>query len=287
MIFLLINSLKKKLESLRILVHWTFLHVPFLNHSIRCGGMARLSPLLKLKLSEKLQQGWSINNLARELSLAKSTIYYYYRKINGKKYQEPTFISSNSELEGIFAGDGSQHYNRKKGSYQVNVHFGIKNKRYAEYVKQLFESFFGKPFRLNLDGDNKLRLRIESRRIFRYFEQYLSYNSRVKHCTVQLKPDCSAQFKIGFLRGFFDTDGCFYQDPGCRRIKLFYTTTSEVLALQIRALISDLNIQSSLYIRTPAYEKPVYIVNILKEGRNRFIKVVKPLKAQRAGNSAR
>lgn len=251
--------------------------------------MVLLNSDLKSEMINRIKSGNSINEISRSLGLGKSTIYYYYKKIKGKKFVEPKFKLSNSRLEGeingIFAGDGSQYYDKKRGHYEVNVHFGAKNYWYAEYVKKLFDDFFHKKFRLNWDSETQIRIRTQSRKIFEYFQNYMSYDPHIKHCTVKLQSHCSPAFKIGFLRGLFDTDGCI--SYGKYQARIFYTTTSKVMAHQVSSILISLGIVNSIYVRHPKNEKIVYIVNILAKGKNRFIKTVKPMKALRAGNSVR
>jgi hypothetical protein len=252
-----------------------------------------LSDELRNKVCNKIRNGVSINKISKELCLGKSTIYYYYKKIKGKKFVEPEFKPGNSRLEGevngIFAGDGSQYYDKKRGSYEVNVHFGVKNYPYAVYVKQLFENFFHKKFRLDFEYETKLRLRTRSRKIFNYFQNYLSYNCHIKHCTVKLKDHCSSAFKIGFLKGMFDTDGCLSFNRSEKRFRAVYYTTSKELARQINSILNELNIRNSIYVidRKDRDEKTIYHVSVLGGSIHRFIKRIKPFKAQRADNSVR
>lgn len=255
--------------------------------------MVLLSLELKQKVVEQILAGSSINKICREFKLGKSTVYYYYKKILGKKYIEAEFTLSNSEIEGeingIFAGDGSQYHDKRRGSYQVNVHFGAKNYWYACYVKNLFETFFNKRFRLKYDSETQVRLRIESKKIFQYFQNYLLYNPKIKHCTVQLKECCSSEFKIGFLRGWFDTDGCFCFSSSQKSWRAFYTTTSKKLAEQANEYLTSLAIKNTINVinRKDRDEKTIYNVSVWKRGTDRFIKLVKPMKALRAGNSVR
>lgn len=265
----------------------------YINQENRIFYMALLSSKIKDEISNRIKNGISINNISKDLNLGKSTIYYYYKKINGKKFVELQFIPKNSETEGeingIFAGDGSQYYAAKRSSYQVNVHFGAKNYWYACYVKELFEKFFNKKFRLRWESKTQLRLRTESKKIFNYFQNYLSYDRHIKHCTVRLRNNCSFKFKIGFLRGMFDTDGCFKHVPEEKRTRIFYSTTSKTLAKQISVLLFKLDIQNSIYVRNREHinEKTIYVVNIPKPATHKFINAVKPMKALRAGSSAR
>ncbi len=250
------------------------------------------SDQLRNEICDRIKKGVSINKISKELNLGKSTIYYYYKKIKGKKFVEPEFRLRNSRLEGeingIFAGDGSQYYDAKRGHYEVNVHFGAKNYWYAVYVKKLFEDFFDKKFRLNWDSDTQIRIRTQSKRIFTYFQNYLSYDRKIKHCTVKLRDSCSFSFKMGFLKGMFDTDGCFCFVKSEKKFRAFYTTTSKALAIQIGEILSALGIIHSIRSRRPdnPNEKIVYTVDIWRAGTNRFINLVKPMKALRARSSA-
>lgn len=249
------------------------------------------SDQLREEICSRIRKSVSINKISKELRLGKSTIYYYYKKIKGKKFVEPEFRLRNSRLEGeingIFAGDGSQYYDAKRGHYEINVHFGAKNYWYAVYVKDLFEKFFNKNFRLHWDSETQIRIRTQSRKIFSYFQNYLSYKPQIKHCTVKLRKNCSLSFKIGFLKGMFDTDGCISYNHAGYSFSIFYTTTSKCLAYQMNKTLRQLGIENNVYVRHPVGEKILFTVNVLAKGKNRFIKLVKPMKVLRARSSVR
>lgn len=46
----------------------------------------RLKPEIRNKIIQNIHLGNSINNISMELNIAKSTIYHYYKKINGRMY---------------------------------------------------------------------------------------------------------------------------------------------------------------------------------------------------------
>ncbi len=258
--------------------------------------MALLNIKVKEEMIKQIEEGTSINKISKSLNLGKSTIYYYYRQIKGKKYVEPTFDINFSEIEGeivgIFAGDGSQYFEPKAGHYEVNVHFGGQNYWYALYVKDLFEKFFNKKFRLNKETLNRYRLRIHSKEIFKFFKNYLEYVPQIKHCTVRLKfVNFSNKFKIEFLRGLVDTDGCLYNVVRENRLRINYCTTSDQLSKQISEILNNFDIKNSITVNIREYrnEKPVYYVNVWKDSADKFINLVKPLKARIrwAGDSIR
>ena len=196
---------------------------------------------------------------------------------------KPTFSEIEGEIAGIFAGDGSQHFEPKAYHYEVNVHFAKQNIEYALYVKNIFETFFNKKFRLEKQNSNCLRLRTYSKEIYHFFENYLEYIPQVKHSTVKLKSNTfSTEFKIGFLRGMLDTDGCVRNLPHEKRTRIFFCTTSKELSIQIRNILNEFRINNGRYVSIRKYrnEKPVYYVNIWKYSADKFINLIKPLKAK-------
>lgn len=247
--------------------------------------MVLLKSQIKGRMYELILAGSSINSISKKLNLGKSTIYYHYKKLKGRKYILPSFKIKYSETEGeivgIFTGDGSVYHHRASGHYELNVHFGLKNKGYALYVKQLYEAYFNKKFRLESSNPGRLRLRTYSRMLYDFFKNYLDYIPSIKHCTVQLKSiKFPRKFKIGFLRGLLDTDGTIYK--GHNQIRISYCTTSKNLAHQVSQLLEEERIVNSIYVINRKYrnEKTVYHVSILKNSVDKFISIVKPLKSR-------
>ena len=196
---------------------------------------------------------------------------------------KPAFTKKEGEIAGIFAGDGSLHFEPIGYHYTVVVHFGLKNLMYAVYVKNLFENFFGKRFRLEKSNPTTIRIITYSKEIFYFFKNYLDYNPKVKHSTVKLKTNkFPLDFKIGFLKGLVDTDGCIWFSKEERRHKISFCTTSEQLAYQVKNTLSELDIKTGLSVQVRKYrnEKPVYYINIWKCSVDRFINIMEPLKAR-------
>ncbi|MBI4144751.1 hypothetical protein HY493_00930 [Candidatus Woesearchaeota archaeon] len=243
----------------------------------------------KQELLQQITNGNSINAIARSLHLGKSTIYYHYKKIRGRKNKPPQFNPQASEAEGeicgIFAGDGSQYFEPKKFHYEVNVHFGGHREPYARYVKSLFESFFHKEFRLRREKSGAPRLRTQSKTIFCYFKHYLEYIPQHKHDTVQLKErTASPEFKKGFLRGLFDTDGCLWKDVTNRRLRAFYYTTSEILSRQTIQMLAEFGVSATKHVRFKPGCKPIFVLQFATRSIDTFLKHVKPFKARWAGS---
>ena len=239
----------------------------------------------KEKMLELIKDGLSLNKISKQTGLAKTTIYYYSRKIKGKQYFEPEFDLKYSEIEGeiagIFAGDGSQHHDSKQGQYRVNVHFGKTD--YVFYVKDLFDKYFNKEFRLNYESRGIMRLCTESKKIFFHFKNYLDYNPKIKHCTVELKTlDFPEKFLIGFLRGFLDTDGTIARCAD-RPMRIVYTTTSEKLSKQLKEILKQFDIACGGYVQKRSGLKDLYHVYILARSDERFLNLVRPYKRKCLG----
>jgi intein/homing endonuclease len=239
----------------------------------------------KEKMLKLIKDGLSLNRISKETGLAKTTIYYYSRKIKGKKYFEPEFDLKYSEIEGeiagIFAGDGSQHHDSKKGSYRINIHFGKTN--YVFYVKDLFEGYFNKKFRLNHESRNRARLCTESKKIFFHFKNYLEYDSKIKHSTVKLRSlDLPKEFLLGFLRGFLDTDGTIARCSD-RSMRIVYTTTSKELSEQLKEILKQFDVACGGYTAKRLGLKDLYQVYILARSNESFLRLVQPFKRKCLG----
>ncbi len=240
-----------------------------------------------------IKSGYSINSISRSLNLSKSTIYYYYKKLKGKKYKEPKFKIRFSETEGeivgIFAGDGSQYYYRPNGQYQTSIHFG-EDMEYVKYVKNMYESYFKKHWPILIeypklkDRQIKYRLRVTDKKVFSHFSNYIYYISQHKHDTVKLKNlHFGKNFKIGFVRGLIDTDGSITKSYD--KIHIVFYTTSKQLSKQFCNIVAEFNVKSKVYTRLPngRNKKVLYAIRLDKSDTDKFLKVIKPFKIRRLG----
>ncbi len=248
--------------------------------------MNRLKKEIKLDIIHQIKNGISINNISRKMCLSKSTIYYYYKKIKGRKYKKlnisPKYSRKEGEIVGIFAGDGSQYFEPKRYKYEVNIHFGYKNKKYALYVKKLYSGYFGKKFELYNEKNKNLRLRTSSKEIYNYFHYYLDFIPQTKHSTVKLKTfKLSKNFNLGFLKGFVDTDGCVYFKNNKKKVSVCFYTTSKQLSFQLMRILYSLELQYSYYITRRENWKPLHNIKLLQQSVETFLNMVKPFKANR------
>ena len=113
---------------------------------------------------------------------------------------------------------------------------------------------------------------------------YISYERSIKHCTVKLKDiDFPKHFKIGFLRGSVDTDGCV-SNKHKKRIRIMHFTTSKTLAKQIKLIAKEFNINGNIYKpKRKENEKIIYVFQVFQRDVKRFLKIVKPFKIRNLG----
>jgi hypothetical protein len=240
---------------------------------------------IKIKIIDLIKRGVSINNISKITKIGKSTIYYYYKKIRGRKNKllnlNPSYTMKEGEIVGIFVGDGCHHFEKKGYHYFINVYFGIKNRDYLIYIKNLYESYFKKSFRIII-YQNKSVITTYSKEISEYFKNYIDFNPKIKHSTVKLKTlNLPIEFKIGFIKGLLDTDGCIFFNKSEKRKRIYFTTTSLELAKQTVCMLKeDFDVPCSMYTILSRYKnrKDTYNTYILSKGVDKFLNIFKPFK---------
>ena len=84
------------------------------------------------------------------------------------------------------------------------------------------------------------------------------------------------------MRGLVDTDGTVCTTKIYRRRRIVFYTTSEELSKQVCTLLNEFEIKNGICVNKRKYrnEKPVYQVYIYANSTDRFINLIKPLKAK-------
>jgi len=258
--------------------------------------MPKLLPIkIKEEMIKGINSGTSINKISKGLNLGKSTIYYHYKKIKGKRYKEPQFISNLSkeegEILGIIIGDGSLFYRKNNWNYCIKIRFGKINKEYSIYVKKILERFFKKKFYLYEDCKDKLSLITTDKKIYNHLMNFIDFNKGRKYSTVKVKnlKKLPNSFKKGLIKGLIDTDGSVCQGKD-GRIRIGFYTTSKKLSKQFVELLKQFNFKYGYYITKPKshyMQRKEYKSNILystyiwKESIVHFIKLIKPYKSNK------
>ena len=127
------------------------------------------------KIINLIKRGVSIPKISKELDVGKSTIYYHYKKIKGRRYPLVRIPDNNKvtgEFLGAFAGDGSFFFDKKTGHYTISIHLHPKDdKNYGFYLKDLIEKNFNKKVRFYFKPGRELVLVFYSKDIFKFIGQ--------------------------------------------------------------------------------------------------------------------
>ena len=239
----------------------------------------RLTDSQIIIMKKLIDGGMSLNYISRELGIGKTTVYYYFRKMKGKTLKSPVIkFDSDRELGevvGIFTGDGSQSFDPKGYHYQNKVHFGLHNKDYVFYVKNLYEKCFGKKFFISKDGPTKLVVITNSKDIFNFFHKYVKFDSRDKSNTASLITNYrkNKDFMKGFLKGLLDTDGtvCICKTG----MRISYYTSSNKLAMQIKKSLQIFGIKAGISVARN--NNNIYV---LKRHHGELLSLIKPFRAR-------
>lgn len=192
-----------------------------------------------------------------------------------------------AEEIGWHIGDGSMNYylskGYKRGIYQLRGHIEDDKAHYIQRIKPIFKEIYG--------IDISLR-EMPSTRVFGFqiwgkdlvkFKQSLGLKVGPKiDIVIPDKFLTEDRFKIGIIRGIFDTDGCVYLE---KRKTGFYPrleikTISLQLAKQLKSIFISLNLRATMYEekrRLYGNQKICYAVIIRgKEMFHNFVKIINP-----------
>lgn len=204
---------------------------------------------LKDEIIELIKKDYSIPKISKKLNISRSTIYYHYKKIKGKKYIQITIPKDDSilgEFLGIFSGDGSFYYDKKYWHYTMTIKLhAIDDRIYSEYVTRLIEKNFNKKVR-TYQKENALTLAFYSKDIFNIINKYLNIYPR-KTYDIYIKDSLdklSNEFLLSFTRGLIDTDGHSKKDG-----RIVLCLASKKMVYQVSSILNKFDIKNKIYIR--------------------------------------
>lgn len=208
---------------------------------------------LKIKRRKKIinliKRNISIPKISKELNIAKSTIYYHYKKIKGRKYKKTKIPEDDKiigEFMGIFAGDGNFFFDKNKYQYRISIFLhAIDDKIYAEYIKELVKSNFNKKMQ-EYKRENLLTLRIYSKGIYNMIKENLNLFPAKTYNICIKKPlnKMSKEFLTYFVRGIIDTDGHYKKDG-----RIVLCLVSKKMVDQVSIILKKFSIDNKIYIR--------------------------------------
>jgi len=227
------------------------------------------------EIIELIKEGISLNKISKKLNIPKSSIYYYYKKIKGRKFPKPIIPNDDKilgEFLGIFAGDGSFFYDKKRYNYTISIGLhAIDDRAYGNYIKSLIEKNFNKKVR-EYTKDNALTLVFYSKDIFKLIDKYLNllpkktYNIYIKKSFNSLSND----FLRLFVRGIVDTDGHHKKDG-----RIVLCLVSKRMIQQVSSILKSLSINNKVYIKNKKLPKrKQYELTIPKREVEKYIKII-------------
>lgn len=234
------------------------------------------------EIQAAIRAGESLNRLSERLGLNKSTLYYHYRKIKGRRnrraVRHTTPQHKVGELIGAFAGDGS-YARDARYHHQVCIHSASNESAYADALEKIIAEAFEIRVSRFVHG-NRIRMRACSRLVLDWLREFLAWEGRRSH-TIALRGNyrsCSQEFARGSLRGLLDTDG--YASKSCRRV--LFVTISHRLASQTRYYLRRAGFQfKARLVVPPGNRKPQYHVAVARDDAVRLVRYLRPSNPKR------
>ncbi len=241
--------------------------------------MVLIDKKLKMVIKEQIKLGKSLSEISRITSVKKTTIYYYMRKILGRKFF-PIKLNLRSkeligEIIGLFAGDGYYANYKKAWDRRIKIFFNATELGLADYYAGSFFRLTHKrprPFR----SGSVIIIQMHSKALCDFILSYVSFSGK-KSKTVQLKDKSllkNRAFVKGFLRALVDSDGYIRKD----RKEIYYGSISINLFLDFLKGLDLFHIAYKTYVQKSKYED-FYKVRLSGKDRDIFIKVVSPIKS--------
>lgn len=153
--------------------------------------------------------------------------------------------------------DGSYIQNKKHHIYRITLY--QKNKKWLEYVSNMFEHIFSKKPRIEIDKrDNVWRLIMDSKRIFMEMKNLNEFSINKTSITKKM-----------YIRGFFDSEGGV---PHVEKRKILpknmrahFTQSDRLCLLQLKEMISSFGIKTGKvcgpYLKK-GFSNPIYRLKI-------------------------
>ena len=208
------------------------------------------------EIISEYKKGLSLRNLARKYNYNWNSIYYHLNKIGIiRRIKSIKHIKNDDKLLigaflGFWAGDGSKFMDGWK--YTIKLHFNKNNTKLFSFINILTLNLFDKKVRLITEkGTNKGVIRIYSKFVYKFIDDYLSYE-RNKTLTIRLKYNMS-KYSYNFLRGFLL--GLVLSD-GYIKKQFKFTSISKKLINNLYFVLKKLKYQPKIHIYPlHSYEK--------------------------------
>lgn len=248
--------------------------------------MFRIDRKIKNRIIRLIKENKSLNKIKEVTGINKTTIYYYMRKIKGRKIKLVNIKKGNLELIGevigLFAGDGCFYHDKKRYTRRITFSFNKKEDKIIDYYRNSLTELTNKNPRLYISKSIKT-LDLQSKEFSEFILKYLSWDSN-KTKTVQIKNKevfKNKQFVIGFLRGLIDSDGYIRK----KRKEIYYGTISKKLLNDFLYCLNLFNFKYKVYIQKGKKYNDFYKVRLTNLEVDRFVDLIRPLKSNYYGRT--
>jgi len=165
----------------------------------------------------------------------------------------PTKINSLlAEEIGLHIGDGCLNYYKGKGFYQLRGHLLEDKDHYLTRIKPLYERLFGIKVNIrDMKSTGVCGFQVWNNKLADYKDRILNLPlGRKVNFVIPERILKSKTLSKSFLRGYFDTDGCFYLEK--KRHKLYprveMASVSKDFIEQVTTMLRSLGFNFSSYV---------------------------------------
>jgi intein/homing endonuclease len=241
--------------------------------------MPRLAEEEKRNIISAVRSGKSLCEIMHETKAGKTTVYYYLRKIRGKKFKSLSLKLDNLELVGevigFFAGDGRYAVTRNGWDRRILFYFNKREVPVINHYRDSVERLIGRQPTLMFRPAITI-MQIHARVFCDFILDYVSFGKRkVKTITLRNKILLkNRSFVKGFLRGLVDSDG--YVRKG--RKEIYFGSISKKLVNDFIDGLNLLKFNYKIYTQTGRGYSDFYKVRLIDNDVDKFMSLVKPAK---------
>lgn len=251
--------------------------------------MKRLDDLTIEKITSLTKSGLSLNNITKITGLSKSIVYYWFRKVSKNKMPK---VSINQSLQeeigefiGAFCGDGN-YFLDKNYQYKIRIYLGLHEEWYANHLNEHTKKIFSKYGKVWCDRKRKICIfRIMGVDVISFIKDKVSWEGR-KAYSIRLKNNrkmYTKDFKIGFLRGLYMTDGWLNKETG----NVGFGCTSKNLVDDFSNILSEFSIEHHRYSFDKEGRKTLFYLRIPRRYSKEFLREIKIKKMLPTGISGK
>lgn len=197
------------------------------------------------------KEGYSLNRINKLTNIPKTTIYQYTKNIVRKVSKLNLENLSDWEkgyIVGLFVSDGCLSYTKKHGSYCVAFSLNRVSEGYISgFITKLLRKANLSPY--DVICRNVRRTACISKGLYLYLKDFVLYkNMNGRFCKVDINniKDKNTEFRLGFIGGYIDGDGCVCLDKN-KYIRCLITTSKFGISENISKVLSSLNIKNTIY----------------------------------------